>query len=260
MKAKVARKVLRDEDYPERDGRPMAETDLHRDLMLDLIATLQHYFAHRRRVYVSGNLLVFYEEGNGQKHVSPDVFVVRGVPKHPRRNYLIWKEGKPPEFVIELTSISTRIEDLETTYNLYREIGVREYFLFDPRDEYLDPRLMGFRRLRGRFRPIKPVGGRFPSRVTGLHLVEQGQQLRLYDPQTGEILPTPAERAAREEERARQAAELARQEAERARQEAERARQEAAARALAEERARLAEAELERLRLELEQLRRRNGR
>lgn len=253
MKTKSARKVFRDEDYPERDGRPMAETDIHRDLMLDLIATLQHYFAHRPRVYVSGNLLVFYEEGNGQKHVSPDVFVVRGVPNHQRRNYLIWKEGKPPEFVIELTSISTRIEDLETKYNLYREIGVREYFLFDPRDEYLEPRLMGFRLLRGRFRPIEPVGHHLPSRVTGLHLVEMGKELRLFDPQSGEILPTPAERAELEAERARQ-------EAERARQEAERARQEAAARAEAEERARRAEAEVERLRLELEQLRRRNGR
>jgi len=50
----------RSNDYPTTDGRPMAETDLHRDLMVDLIRTLQAYYQADEQVYVSGNLLVFY--------------------------------------------------------------------------------------------------------------------------------------------------------------------------------------------------------
>ena len=42
----------------------MAETDYHRDLMLDLIETLKFWYVHKPRVYVSGNLLMYYERGN----------------------------------------------------------------------------------------------------------------------------------------------------------------------------------------------------
>src|SRR4051794_18767400 len=84
----------RDIAYPTRDGRPMGETDLHRKKMQELIWTLEDHFAGDSHVYVSGNLLVFYERGDKRKHVSPDVFVVRGVPKLPMRDhYLIWREG-----------------------------------------------------------------------------------------------------------------------------------------------------------------------
>src|SRR5262245_26150699 len=87
----------REVDYPTSDGKPMAETDLHRRRMADSIDSLDDYFANEPQVYVSGNLLLYYERGNRRKHVSPDVFVVRGVPKLPLRDhYLLWEEGKGP--------------------------------------------------------------------------------------------------------------------------------------------------------------------
>src|SRR5205085_5324109 len=79
--------------YPTSDGKPMAETDKHRELMGALIAILKAFFQAHPRVYVSGNLLIFYEPDNKRRHVSPDVFVVKGVPKGDRLNYLVWKEG-----------------------------------------------------------------------------------------------------------------------------------------------------------------------
>src|SRR6266851_3070203 len=94
--------------YPTSDGKPMAETDWHRILMTALIQTLDAWYAKNKKVYVSGNLLIFYEQGNKRKHVSPDVFVVKGVAKNPRPNFLVWEEKKAPDVVIELTSSSTR--------------------------------------------------------------------------------------------------------------------------------------------------------
>jgi Uma2 family endonuclease len=94
--------------YPTSDGRPMAETDLHRDLMVDLIETLKNWFAADPQTYVSGNILLFYEPGNKRRHVSPDVLVVRGIAKLRRDNYLVWEEGKAPDLVIEVTSKTTR--------------------------------------------------------------------------------------------------------------------------------------------------------
>jgi Uma2 family endonuclease len=187
-------------NYPTSDGRPMAETDYHRDLMAVLIAMLQAWFAGNPRVYVSGNLLLFYVPGNKRKHLSPDVFVVKGVAKHPRLNYLVWQEGKGPDFVIELTSSSTRKEDVDKKFKLYRDVlKVQEYFLFDPLGDYLKPRLQSYRLHEGEYVPIPPVDGRFPSEVIGLHLEQHGSELKLYDPAAGKWLLTPDERIAQAE-------------------------------------------------------------
>ena len=196
----------------------MAETDWHRDLMTTLIAILKMWYAKVRRVYVSGNLLLYYVRGNKRKQVSPDVFVVRGVSKQKRLYYLLWEEGKSPEMIIELTSKSTRKEDLDTKFNLYQDIlKVQEYFLFDPFAEYLNPPLRGYRLSDGKYLPIEPVAGRFPSEVLRLHLERDGMMLRFYDPATGKWLLTPDESLA-EEKAARLRAEA---EAERLRQELE---------------------------------------
>ncbi len=243
----------RSNDYPTRDGRPMAESDVHRDLMVDLIQALQDYYAGEQ-VYVSGNLLLFYEPGNRRKHVSPDVFIVKGVNPERRYNYLIWEERRGPDFVIELTSASTRDEDVNEKMVLYRDVlRVPEYFLFDPRCEYLDPPLQGYRLRRKRYMPVKPVDGRLPSEVTGLHLERDGRTLRLYNPAASRRLLTRAERVAESQARAERehAARLA------AENEANRelaSRRAAEARAEEERAARLAiEAELERVRRKLEQ-------
>lgn len=94
----------REVEYPSGDGKPMAETQLHLLQMIDIILLLTDYFAARPNVYVCGNLLLYYEEGNPRKHVAPDVLVALGVPKEPLRDcYLVWKEGKAPDFVLEIT-------------------------------------------------------------------------------------------------------------------------------------------------------------
>jgi Uma2 family endonuclease len=169
----------------------MAATDWHRDLMIALIQTLEAHFADQPQIYVSGNLLVVYQKGDRRKHVSPDVFVVKGVPKQQRPNYLIWEEGQPPHVVIEWTSRTTREEDLEDKYELYqKKLRVKEYFLFDPLGEYLGQPLQGYRLRGGRYVSIRPLNGRLPSQVLGLHLERHGKELRLYDPEQGAWLPT----------------------------------------------------------------------
>ena len=154
-------------DYPTSDGKPMGETDLHRSVMVVTIETLKMHYAGQQ-VYVSGNLLLYYRPGNKRRHVSPDVLVIRGLEPRDRENYLLWEEGRAPNVVIEVTSQSTRDEDLEDKLEIYRdEIEVAEYFLFDPRSEYLNPALQGYRLSRGRYEPIEPVGGRLAECGTG---------------------------------------------------------------------------------------------
>ena len=190
------RQATREVDYPTGDGKPMAETDVHRNLMFDTIQMLVDHFADQPDVYISGNLLMFYVEGDRRKHVSPDVFMVRGVEKKDRDHYLVWKEGKAPDVVVEITSKLTRREDQKKKKDLYHTVlEVREYFQFDPTEDYLEPPLQGFRLIEGVYAPIVPVGGRLPSEVLGLHLERDGKRLRLFNPATGARLLTATERA-----------------------------------------------------------------
>jgi Uma2 family endonuclease len=194
MVTPMLRKLTSNHLYPTSDGRPMAETDWHRILMVQLIQTLEARYVTQSDVYVSGNLLVFYRPNDRRRHLSPDCFVVFGVEKHLRLNYLTWEEGKGPDVVIELTSKTTRREDLTTKFELYRDVlKVKEYFLFDPYEDYLTPSMQGFRLRAGEYQPIRMKGERLPSQRLGLHLERDEESLRLWDPEAGAWLPTPQE-------------------------------------------------------------------
>jgi Uma2 family endonuclease len=245
-----------DIDYPESDGRPLWESDWHHEAISYLLHAFKWHFHNAPEVYVSGTLLIYYVEGDPSAMVCPDVFVVKGVPKGPRRTYRLWEERQPPVLVIEVTSASTRYEDTVEKKEKYARLGVEEYFLFDPLDEYLSPQLQGFRLAGERYWPIELENdGSLNSRVTGLRFeVENGQRLRLVDLATGRPLPRTEEEAVarRIAETARRIAETARQVAERRADEETVARQAAeAARRAAEERAEAAEEEIARLRREL---------
>ena len=217
--------------YPCSDGRPVGETPVHRDNLLLTIDVLRRWFASDPKVYVSGNMFLYYVEGDKRKHVSPDVFVVRGIPKDkPRKYYLLWEERRGPDLVIEFTSESTRDEDMEQKLELYRDVlKVPEYFLFDPYREYVDGQLKGYRLRDGEYEPVAPVAGRLPSEVLGLRLETDGEELRLYDPKTRRRLPTSEENAVAanvkaEAEGRRAAAERKRADEQQARAQAERKR------------------------------------
>ncbi len=184
--------------YPESDGQPMGETDFHRQEMMDLISALEGYYEGARDVYVSGNLFLYYEKGVPRAVVSPDVFVVKGVDPGPRRVYKLWEEGQAPSFVIEVSSESTCDEDLGRKKQTYARLGVDEYFLHDPFEEYLSPALQGFRLKNGEYRPMKlSADGSLRSEVTGLILRREGTHLRLVIAATGEPLLRMAETRAR---------------------------------------------------------------
>lgn len=236
----------REEYLPESDGKPMAETDTHRRYMLDLIDALEEHYRDDEWTYVTGNIFVYYPDDTGKlQPFSPDIFVVHGVPKKERCIYNIKVEGKAPEAVIELTSTSTKMEDLGNKKFLYASLGVKEYFIFDPLSETMRPTLRGFRLEDGDYLPI--MGTRLYSAVMGLELRLEEGALRLYNPQTSTYLLTRKEVHA-----ARRTAEAAKQKAEAERQKAEAARQAAELKAAQETAARqAAEAELARLREEL---------
>lgn len=232
-------------EYPERDGKPMGETPVHRDNLSGVIDILRRHYTGDPRVYVSGNMFLYYEQGNPRKSVVPDVFIARVPAERYRRVYKTWEEeGRGPELVLELTSLSTRDEDLRQKFALYRDVlKVPEYFLYDPLGEYLESAMLGFRLVGGEYVPIVAVDRRWPSEVLGLHFEPGAEQLHLYNPLTRQTLLTSAELVGLADE-ARRSAELALERAKNAQQ------REQASRIAAE-------AEAAQLRRELDELRRR---
>src|SRR5262249_8845805 len=119
-------------DYPDSDGRPMGETPRHVKNIMNSVQILDAWFADDPQVYVAGNMFLYYVPGNRLRHVSPDVFVVKGVPKirvPERRRYLVWEERKAPQLAVETTSESTREEDLDDKFQIYQNnLRVSEYF------------------------------------------------------------------------------------------------------------------------------------
>lgn len=196
--------------YPSSDGKPMAETDWHRELLMELLQIIDHHFREHDDVYVSGDLLIYYKMGDNTESVAPDVFVVRGVAKKQRGTYLTWEESHTPDFVLELASPSTVRHDLTAKKDLYASVlKVKEYYIYDPRHQ-IQPHFMGFRLVDGVYQEIAFVNERLPSEVLNLELGERDGTLRIYDPTIEKWLVPPQERAEHAEERAEQAeAELA---------------------------------------------------
>ena len=85
--------------------------DFQRTPLTYAVDRLRHHFRDRRDVYVSGNLLLYYREGNPRAVVAPDVFVVLGVANADRSSYRLWEERKGPDFVLEITSRTPHRED-----------------------------------------------------------------------------------------------------------------------------------------------------
>jgi Uma2 family endonuclease len=199
--------------YPESDGEPMAETEKHRKVMVDLIDILEQYFQHAPDVHVSGNLLLYYEEGNPRKSVSPDVFMVRGLSKKELRVYKTWEQPPTLDFVLELVSPSTFRRDFTEKKEIYEKIlRVKEYYIYDPYGE-IEPDFIGFRLVDGVYEAIEFIEGRLLSETLGLELEALEGMLGLYNPVLGAWLETSRDRVDKAETRATAEA-RARQEAE----------------------------------------------
>lgn len=214
--------------YPESDGKPMAETDMHAVAIIDLRQRFDGFFADNSDTYVSGTIMMYDVEGPGRTAVSPDILVSFGIGKKLRRTYKVWEEGKPPDFVMEFSSKGTFQNDLGHKKAHYASMGIPEYFLCDIDRRYLPTPLMGFRLKDGIYERIpENADGSIPSVKLGVsfHLLDEG--LAVYNEATDQWLQTPVEAAEQRAEqeaaaRAREAAARAEAEASRLREELER--------------------------------------
>ena len=201
---KLPRYNLADDDlsivYPDSDGEPMAENDHQLTAMLETITTLRAWYADREDVYPGGDMLIYYKMNDNETRVAPDVFVVFGVEsRHKRNSWIVWREGKAPDIVMELASGSTWRRDMREKRDIYAEMGVTEYWRFDPTSNYFIPPLVGERLGDGEYTTIELTTNseglvRSYSTVLGLDICAMPDgSLRLYDPASRQWLRTHGE-------------------------------------------------------------------
>ena len=202
--------------YPASDGQPMADNSSQAEAMVTATRDLQTRF---RAAFVTTDILVYYRPGVVEARVAPDVLVAFGVGRHHRSSYIVWDEGKPPDWVLEVASPSTVEKDLDEKRAIYEALQVPEYWLFDPRGGTLlggPPPLQGLRLRDGKYKPIEPrLEGNLwllRSEALRLDIRGEGKLLRFRDAESGEDLRHQEEEAAARraaEQRAEHAAQRA---------------------------------------------------
>ena len=174
--------------YPSSDGKPMAENMWGADAIMNATSELR---AARPTALVAANILLYPEKGNNKKSLAPDVLVAFGIGTHKRSSYLVWEEGKPPAWVLEVASKSTQAKDRKRKLCDYAEMGVQEYWLFDAKGDVYPhgtPRLQGLKLEDGEYKPLDShvVNGKrmIHSEVLGLDVRVDGELLRFHDSAT----------------------------------------------------------------------------
>ena len=220
----------RDIFYPSSDGEPVAETYDHLYALLITLEVLRQYLEGRQAT-VLGNQFLYYSQGFPKLRTAPDVMVIFDVVPGGRDHYKIWEEGQVPAVVFEITSKGTQAQDQTDKKTLYEQLGIQEYWLFDPREEWIEQQLRGFRLRGDRYEPItdgcsEPLKLRLQieGKLIGFYRLDTDEKLLIPDELSQALqektVALQQERLAREQEAlARQAAE---QEAEQERQRAER--------------------------------------
>ena len=193
--------------YPVSDGMPMSDSYLGGIEMVRIMQTLDDWYADVPDVYVWMNMFVYFEPGNPHAAVSPDVAVAIGAEKAPERIvYFVWREGVPPTVVFEVLSSNTHRRDQGPKRESYQRMGVKEYILYDPHHEFMDPPLQVNVLEGGVYRRLEPdETGAFVSETLGLRLRMVNRRLRFFRLDTGEVLLSPAERTLEAERRVAEA-------------------------------------------------------
>ncbi len=219
-------------EYPDSDGKPMAENTLQFQWIVTIKEGTEALVRDRADVFVAGDLLWYPVEGDNKTRQAPDTLVAFGRPKGRRGSYMQWlEEGIAPQVVFEILSPGNRRAEMDRKFQFYERFGVEEYYVYDPDTGALQ----GWLRRGGGLKKIGRMAG-FTSPRLGIRF-EPGKgpdNLRIIRPdgqrfKTFQEVDAERDQLARQrsDEAARQRDEAARQRDEAARQRDEAARREA---------------------------------
>ena len=192
-KTPATRSADRFPEFPSRD-------DMQNSIYLDAAAhqaALSHHFGIPDTTIVLSEVPIGRTVSQRQGLRVPDLLGAFGV-EHAgvidRRGYSIEEHGKPPDFVLEVASVTTGQNDYTQKRDDYAAFGVPEHWRFDPSGgEYHDAPLAGDRLVNGVYQLVEVVQfgeTHYRGHSAALDLCWEDGQLRWYDPASGRYLLT----------------------------------------------------------------------
>ena len=243
------RKVVDDDPTVYPDWERMSDNFCQNAIRIELMPVLKRYQASRNiECFVGGDNFIYWQKGNIERCVSPDVYIVPGVAQtalpmdfgdKENGSWKIWHLGVAPNFALEIKSFRNARKDELQSPERHAQLGVVELIVFDPhwrrrRNKDERKRFCVYRRNANNELVIvlNTNDDRVKSEILDAFLVSQGEgdksMLRLgFGPNGDELWPFETERADQEarlrqeeKQRADQEARLRQEEKQRADQEA----------------------------------------
>jgi Uma2 family endonuclease len=213
--AKIQPAAQRWEPFPElpREPKDMLQTPASnylREVLQSILAPGVNYPYHPT-ILVCNEVPIYYDPnrpatGGPPPHVIPDCLVAFDVDTDAiwrRVGYDPLQNGKPPEFVIEVASRHTHRNDTNRKREIYRQIGVPEYWRFDAENgRYFGHPIIGEGLVNGqyeRFPLIRYDNGAegSTSAILNLNFRWWDGRFSIHNPATGEEYEHPQEANAR---------------------------------------------------------------
>ena len=163
------------------------------------LSALARHFGNPDTTIVLGEVPVGWNVRRRRGLRIPDLMIAFGVDRAGvigNNGYSIDALGKPPDFVLEVASLTTAENDYTVKRVDYAAFGVPEYWRFDPTGgNRYDAGLAGDRLVGGEYRPISitqvdDAHFRGRSDLLGLDVCWEDGQLRWYDPEAQRYLLT----------------------------------------------------------------------
>jgi Uma2 family endonuclease len=181
----------------------MGETSFHSDLVHYLVEVLRWLFQGQICALYE-NLNIYQTDKSTEYPVAPDIAVIKGVPQRPVRSWRVGKSGPAPQVVFEIASEETWKKDLREKPGKYADMGVQEYFAYDPHEFPLSAsrnrRLFGWRFDQAsqtmKEMSLRPDGSLWSANLDSW-LTPDGATLRLYD-RAGQVRLTGMEAEAQQ--------------------------------------------------------------
>ena len=160
---------------------------------------LRQYFGNPDNTIVSGERYIVPEPGTPpSQRIYPDMLIsFNADPARYRQDnsYVISRQGKPPDLVMEIASRRTGEIDVEDKPARYAALGIPEYWRFDETGDFHGTKLAADQLVDGTYQtiPIEELDRdilQAYSAVLGLMIRWDHGQLRWNDPQTGQEIPT----------------------------------------------------------------------
>ena len=165
-------------DYPDSDGKPMADNTLQFRWIVTLQGNLDILFEDNPAVFVAGDLLWYPVQGRRDICAAPDTLVAFGRHKGYRGSYKQWQEGGiAPQVVFEVLSPNNRPDEMALKFQFYDTHGVEEYYLYDPDNVILS----GWQRTGQSLQPIAVMHNWVSPRLK-IRFDMSGPELVIYHP------------------------------------------------------------------------------